>query len=390
MSWLWGSKPNSEKDNTLEPEKTPGVNDELPTEYNKEESTLPIQDSSFVNNETQPQSTLKDIPLVSKLLKNYSLNDDDDKIVSLIGSHNSRIQCFLDNINPSAEKIRFQNCAIIRLEISDASLNLHLVYSGELQKGETPKKTKPYYSIEETGEAYKTYPNIIDKSLDESDFTKLKINKTSLVGKTYVFYIVRHGQGTHNIKSNSNWHMTYDTSVTDAGKSQAINAGKSLSGIKIVNWFSSDLLRTRETIAGIIKGMGPMINPPLEIVVLPCSHEVSKEGKTGNCDTLLSNASFARENIATKFNEPLEVDGKKIPIKWDIYHKFYNNGKDVDTKKTRTNPSYNRRHCQKTTMVGEAIEYIQTPVFNTELVGGNRRKSRKKQKSRKSRKSKKH
>jgi hypothetical protein len=71
-----------------------------------------------------------------------------NKIVSIIASHNSRIQCFLDKLNPNTTKTRFQNCAIIRLSLTSEKVDLEMVYSGELNEKEIVKlsNSKPYYT----------------------------------------------------------------------------------------------------------------------------------------------------------------------------------------------------------------------------------------------------
>jgi len=70
-----------------------------------------------------------------------------DKEVYLIASHNTRIQCLINLIKPLVGKqIRFKNCCVIRIEITEDMIDVKLVYSGSL--GEKEKKNiyeKPYY-----------------------------------------------------------------------------------------------------------------------------------------------------------------------------------------------------------------------------------------------------
>jgi len=75
-----------------------------------------------------------------------------DKEVYLITSHNSRIQCFLNEIvnQPAgSEKIRLKNCAIVRIEFYD-TISVKMLYSGELEDSEKDKVFKyPYYVTSE-------------------------------------------------------------------------------------------------------------------------------------------------------------------------------------------------------------------------------------------------
>ena len=192
-------------------------------------------------------------------------------IVSLIVSHNSRIQCLLDRINPNTgTKKRFQNCAILRLSINESEVDLSLVYSGELSQSEMADVSldKPYYSVENKSNKPGYVPYIFDKIVREeyqTEFQKvlknLNLTMMDLMNNTFVFYIVRHGQAAHNNKTDNSWAawgMERDTSVTEEGKYQASRAGVALFDILtekkeiIQNWFSSDLVRTRETIFEII------------------------------------------------------------------------------------------------------------------------------------------
>lgn len=71
-----------------------------------------------------------------------------DKEVYWIVSHNSRIQCLLNeilNLPAGTGKIRLKNCAVIRIEFSD-KIKIQMVYSGELEEKEKHKIfDSPYY-----------------------------------------------------------------------------------------------------------------------------------------------------------------------------------------------------------------------------------------------------
>lgn len=72
-----------------------------------------------------------------------------DKEVYCITSHNSRIQCLLNEIVNKSEdspKIRLKNCAIVRIEFFD-TISVKMLYSGELADSEAHKISKYPYSV---------------------------------------------------------------------------------------------------------------------------------------------------------------------------------------------------------------------------------------------------
>ena len=278
------------------------------------------------------------------------------QIVSLIVSHNSRLRCLIKNYNKISETgmpnviFRFKNCAILKLvlkkklEDNTVTFKITLEYNGEID--ETEKKSYIYYEKEMistwkeiTGNI--TKDNINDIGLDEKIFDKIINNSTE-----YVFYMVRHGQGTHNEKKfiyKKRWNQLTvpDTNLTELGEKQAIKAGDALyyilqqhhrnivdnnrfklknSGIGIyesnvdyLQLFVSDLRRTHQTMVNLLKGVmkgeknnrnlylhqlnqqsnqqSPSYNSP-QALVLPCSHELEFDKKDGICD---ANQSFSQK-----------------------------------------------------------------------------------------------
>ena len=318
------------------------------------------------------------------------------KIVSLIASHNSRIQCFLDKLNPNTTKTRFQNCAIIRLSLTENSVNLELVYSGELSEKEKSKLSKSML--------YYTTPDKLgqDGLIPFQSWTRsskyvvdmLNLNIDELKDKTYVFYIVRHGQGKHNkqinlklAKFSSTLGLESDTRVTNIGENQAYNSGLALNNIlkikeEIINyWFASDLVRTRQTIVEIIRGLN--IIKPSEIVILPCSSEINTSGTgKGDCDlvsaTTLSFSKFAMENYPKCVLDDIEnkndVKGcnniEGIPINWKFYLTFY--GGKMRSQNDRVFLTMNRsspykQQCRNTNMISMAIFFINNKDYFNEI-----------------------
>ena len=355
------------------------------------------------------------------------------KYVSLIVSHNNRIQCLLDKLvkNNNQVKIRFQNCAILRLSINKNNWKIELVYSGELSNSEQTKvsQTNPYYT---TFDAYNKTPNKAGyKVFDNYDFPifdyrgandlfydnlNLKIND---IGEDeYVFYIVRHGQSEHNksynlgfTKISSTFGLKKDTHVTSSGENQAFKAGKELFGIlkerfkeDINVWFASDLFRTRQTITEIIAGInnasGFKYMPNLsQIVILPCSSEINTSGNgNGDCDSAsassMSLSKISRENYPECTKSDI-VDNEQnrnslkgcfkiesIPLFWDFYLLFYGNdirGQNDTIYGTLTSRRYQQNQlkqlCRNTNMISMAIFYIKYyklyEYYNTDAEGKN-------------------
>lgn len=345
------------------------------------------------------------------------------KIVSLIVSHNNRIQCLLDKIvsNVSGVKIRFQNCAILRFVINNHGYKINLVYPGELSESERRKvsQKKPYYTTVDSNDRFKPgfidFPNydfpIFDYAgANDVFYGNLNLKKEDMKNNEFVFYIVRHGQGEHNqsynlgiVKVSSTFGLKKDTRVTSSGETQAYNAGLYLYNLlyeyneDIQNWFSSDLLRSRQTIAEMMSGINNASNfeytpKLLNIIILPCGSEISTVGSgKGDCDSASASNSIltkiARENYPDcttndiidneQNNKSLKgcfkIEG--IPLFWDFYLLFY--GNDMRSQNdtiygTITSRRYQqnqlKQQCRNTNMISMAIFYI---IFYKNLYSNN-------------------
>jgi hypothetical protein len=314
------------------------------------------------------------------------------------------------------EEKRFKNCSFLRLCLNkETGICIQLVYEGELDPGEG-KGGRIYY-ITGKEDDKKQIGGVVDvkdkiknnfvsaitlykkkegntdaatNEIIEEIFTNINsgLNRLKLSNNIfkdvdeYVFYIGRHGQAEHNLKYAT--HLKTDTDVTQLGKDQAFRAGQNLSSVlknnnENINYvFASDLIRTRQTIENILKGMNMNKNEnetysPREIIILPCSHELKYNSK-GACDKKPSSFSF---KIGTKENDPkcsktthcldnnitnpesdcnrikMTIENsqdkiiRKIPLNWDFY--FEKNGNKM-----------RNMDCSKTNMIQLAIEYINT------------------------------
>jgi len=293
-------------------------------------------------------------PSGSQKLKNAKPANE---VVSLIASHNARIQCFLDKFKKTEKQVRFKNCAVLRMELTpytekSASVKISMVYPGELEVNEQ-QKDKVYYTtpsldnIQLGGQKTLEKCEInkltclkntcLNKKIKEVEFTDIEtvIDEKTLkdllnlkpndIEYKYVFYIARHGQAEHNVypsifatpKSFKEAKQKFvprkkDTSLTaPIGILQAVNAGMALSNVmksyneSTVNYtFCSDLLRTRQTLFNIYKGFksttyGREIQLPDKMTVLPCTNELTYF-KNANCDARTATdigAKFAAENF---------------------------------------------------------------------------------------------
>ena len=296
---------------------------------------------------------------------------------------------------------RFMNCSILEVTINMDTITINLIYSGNLAE----KKPERVYFVTQPD-----YEEIKNKSPQELGYkptpffeVSVKNNFYPLNGKDkFVFYIVRHGQGTHNVKKS----METDTSLTGPGTGQAYAAGDyfrkyiSYGYAKMPQFlFISDLKRTRQTLENFLSGTKTRIRAP--IAVLPCSHELIYK-KDGNCDGAqgitapenttsysgsnhekFDTASVNYESSDSSSSSPL-VQG--MYIEWGPYKKFYGTGK---RGMICTRMNCGTQHCRKTDMIKEAIEMIKTSTssaspeqFRFKEYGGGR-KTRKKRKTKK-------
>ena len=246
-------------------------------------------------NTSQPQEN-QDIVLTDNDIKQIGMNISKPSLqnnpyITLLISHNNRIQCFIDqlipkNKNDGCEKIRFQNGAILWISIDlnqnnleEFPFKLSLVYSGQLIPKEE-NNDNPYYScdIDKTGnnqqlgqhadtnpEKWRKFNPVngfLSANID-NDFINNKHNDYGANILNYKYLVklagslkqigftslevgcVRHGRSQHNVyifkeqlnpfvdKSQYGGGLTKDTELTPIGKKQAQYTGYAL--YKILN-----------------------------------------------------------------------------------------------------------------------------------------------------------
>ena len=326
-------------------------------------------------------SILSQIPMEQSMPTQNVDTTKGNKFVSIIATHQARIRCYLSSILGKPME-RFMNGAVLRIEINPTDLLCSLVYQGELNEVKPEKK---YYVIN-SNDSSPNYTAI--------PFPDVRVpSKYNTNGETYVFFVIRHGQGTHNIlkgfqKKRAAVFGSKDTRLTDTGFEQAAKTGymmtKNAEFLSASSLFSSDLVRTIETLVTVIKqDPNKTISNRIagqEIVVLPCAHELNYD-KSGSCDGSSSQAMLGNENKPScKSTNDCISSYQGFQINWNYYNSFYDNG-------TRIKSGSNRKHCRNTNFLQEAIDIINgtNQILVNNVSGGKRKRStRKRRKQKKS------
>ena len=277
----------------------------------------------------------------------------------------------------------FKNAAIIRLVITKDTVKASLAVSGIIDAKENKANYTYFVRPDEMGKSGAAYTEVPFRD------NTTKNNFHDVGDDTYVFYLVRHGQAEHNVlKGFSKAFSSKDTSLTDAGETQASNSGVKLTSEIIKNdpeykypdfLFASDLKRTRQTLLKIMKGMPSLKEKhgtTRDIIILPCAHELKYkyDPESATCDAKqgamwLPWAKTPNENISTCTRETCTTPGttKQVTYNndWSSYYDFYSN----HTRATRpffkscfTCPKEPAgKRCRDTDMITQAIEHLASP-----------------------------
>ncbi len=261
-----------------------------------------------------------------------------DPVVSIIATHQARIRCIIRDITRDLpdtvlSKIhRFMNGAVIKLTIDgrEKEASLDLVYNGDDKSSHKDKKYYVGEDISQQNDSMRiTFPL---EPKEEDEHQDAAISRRLLYGRllfpdvsrggTYIFFIIRHGEASHNTKKGFAKFMQSargerDTKLTEAGERQAANVAVALfnkgdvfNEFRSAKYlFSSDLQRAMKTLAivvGTAEGLASADNepasgpnsPPLlrKINILPCAHELNYD-PAGECDGVkLKQAVQGEEN----------------------------------------------------------------------------------------------
>ena len=277
--------------------------------------------------------------------------ESQNKIVSLVISHNLRIQCLLDKFS-NTENLNFKNCAFVRILIDSEDCLIELGYDGGLNNN--PK----YYN----NTTFKI------KFIQTSEILiNLNLTQEDINSKQFVFYIMRNCQ----------------TDKTLVGAKIASLLIKNNDKINYI--FSSDLKKTISTIISLHKSIVVGLESQIKdkdfflksyenyiyiekLIILPCSHKISTKGNgTGNCDEAASSRSFPNRPDCLKINIESEEKNdcnniviqegiKSIPIDWDFYFNFY--GNKMRGENTFTRKNINKNSCRNTNIISLIINYV--------------------------------
>lgn len=274
--------------------------------------------------------------------------------ISIITTHQARLRCLLSKIFNKPMK-RFKNGCVLKMVVTKLTITFELVYSGEVSK---IKPGYVYYISPNDEQVNGTTLFDIEEFTIPNNFYKVEDNQR------FIFYLIRHGEASHNVKKGlpkmfQSISGEKDTSLTSEGIKQAkqiseyiIEKEENLTNptLETLYLFSSDLKRTRQTMSNFISNL---FNKDTiyksHLIVLPCAHELNYK-KNGNCDG--SQGISANENIMNCDSSRQECQSQdEYNVNWDLYEKFYDG--------TRTK-SGKKKHCRNTDMIEQAIEYIKT------------------------------
>ena len=286
----------------------------------------------------------------------------------------------------SGEVASFKNGAVLKLTVNRHGVAISLVVDGEIGEGED-KAGYTYFKSSRSisGGIKKKYNELVmeDDAVATSKYSDL-IDGDDM----YVFYLIRHGQATHNVLKGRFAKMTSnkDTMLTEMGKAQAKNAGKSL--YKYIqdednhsdlptHLFVSDLKRTRQTMSNILLAFPNQMRNVETLTVLPCAHELvyvkSPSSSTGNesgssCDRsqgISANENTSSCNTSIPGTCPTHTEGANgvdsRSLGWDKYYDFYGDATRSmrsATIRCLTCGKNQKKRCRDTDMIREAIKII--------------------------------
>ena len=325
-----------------------------------EENSIDAPDESNPNNDSDHTTDYskyelrKDIK-TGKFILPYLNNT----YISIITTHQARLRCLLSKIFNKSMK-RFKNGCVLKMVVTKLTITFELVYSGEVSK---IKPGYEYYISPNDTQVNGTTLFDIDEFTIPNNFYNVGDNER------FIFYLIRHGEASHNVKKGlSKMFQSIsgdkDTSLTSEGIEQAKRISEkikekeeNLPYARFLYLFSSDLKRTRETMVNFINELFAQNNiKHTDLIVLPCAHELNYK-KDGNCDG--SQGISANENIMSCDSSRQEcMTEGDYKVNWGLYETFYDG--------TRTKSRKKKQQCRNTDMIKQAIDYINNPMTNSE------------------------
>lgn len=243
-----------------------------------------------------------------------------------IATHSNRLRCLFYNL--LNEKIKgFYNCSVILLQFKNNKLiKIELIYdNGYSKKMGVNPKSKYFTKLQ--------FDNFIkDKNID------MKIDSDSDIN----IFLIRHGQGYHNVSKNVKQLLSDDPKLTRLGILDAFNCGKEIftryPNITSENsmFFCSLLYRTMQTISLFMLGIEHEIikNTDLDLMkkstfdpkiyILPNNHEIVGNSVPSYCNKTYqdvyknikvagpSNTSLFYKNVIKNTNKDTNYNTKFI------------------------------------------------------------------------------
>ena len=247
-----------------------------------------------------------------------------EEVVSIIATHQGRIRCIVQAASRKPNEIhRFMNSAVIKMTIDGTSRKgtMELVHDGDYKSNH---KGKRYYTEKTAPEAREmTIQFPLDASTDTRALYDNLITSNDIGPRKYIFFILRHGEASHNkMKGLTKFMQSVrgkrDTELTDTGEIQAANVAVELSknltlfkefrSAKYL--FSSDLQRAMKTLA-IVVGTANSLDQQgndeqaaKTINILPCAHELNYVASGKPCDGSFRQSAQGEENKPCSAYDP--------------------------------------------------------------------------------------
>jgi hypothetical protein len=231
---------------------------------------------------------------------------------SIVVTHDNRIQQFLKIFRIRGFKPN--NCAILKMMITIIGSSQQVIIE-HIWNGSVPVHNLMYNS------------NINIETLNQLIPTQYHTRPCQ-----YTFYIIRHGQGIHNLEGELFNNLTRsDPYLTEEGEIQALATGVFLQLLEIPNidaYFVSTLQRTHQTLSRVLRGMFGQ-KKIINATVLPRSEEISMlnpgSENDSDCFSIRNTGSFFRPRyniILTQIKRcsTIEYLDLTLNINWDFWN----------------------------------------------------------------------
>jgi hypothetical protein len=265
---------------------------------------------------------------------------------SLVVTHDNRIQQFLKIFRIRGFKPN--NCAILKMMITirggSSHVSIEHIWNGSKQ----------------------VYVSMYNSHIQMNTLTQLIPTQYLIRQCHYTFYIIRHGQGIHNLKGEMFNNLSRsDPYLTEEGEIQALAAGLFLQSLEIPNidaYFVSTLQRTHQTLVRVLRGMFGQ-KQIINATILPRSEEISRfnlgSENDSDCFAVTDTGSFFRPEYNIYINQMERCNRiEYVDIILNIDWNFWNNN------------SISIFNDSNETMIFYAIQYLWENNSASKMLGG--------------------